>query len=220
MNLSSKKRTKNGLDESVEDTNNSELATIIKDVKMQIRKHYAGFKEQIERIGNALQANKLIKDKDICTEIKNTLREEIKDKIISPDTIERCCHSKWKRKTKPKAKDPQLRFSEGKNPQEQETVANLNTNITSGGQILLQEQDMNDHSKMEEQEAEADLKGSQQQHEEIGNLSELNQLKMKEEQEAEVLTESKILIIGEIQLALLITVDYKQKKVVSVKLDL
>jgi hypothetical protein len=43
---------------------------------------------------------------------------------------------------------------------------------------------------------------------------------MKEEQEAEVLTENKILIIGEFQLALLVTVNYKQKKVESVKLDL
>jgi hypothetical protein len=47
---------------------------------MHIRKHYAGLKEQIERIGNALRAKKLIKEEDICIEIKNTLREEIKDR--------------------------------------------------------------------------------------------------------------------------------------------
>lgn len=143
-----------------------------------------------------------------------------------------------------------MRFSGGKNLQEQEAVTNVNANVTSGGQILLQGQNPDDHSETEEQSQEkfsTNLsKGPQeqediayipreqqsielhrlkienkQQKEEIENLqSELKELKMKEEQEAEVLTENKILIIGEFQLALLVTVNYKQKKVESVKLDL
>jgi hypothetical protein len=148
----------NGLDESVKDTNDSELDIIIKDVKMHIRKHYAGFKKQIERIGNALQAKKLIKEEDICTEIKNTLREEIKDTIISPDTIERCCHDKWKRKTKPKLREPQLRFSGDKNSQEQEVVTNVNTNVTSEGQILQQELDPDQESRKIENEKSKESK--------------------------------------------------------------
>jgi hypothetical protein len=43
-------------DESVENTKKSELDAIIKDVKIQIRKLFGGYKEQIERIGNVLKA--------------------------------------------------------------------------------------------------------------------------------------------------------------------
>ena len=253
MTLSNSKRKNDSFNELEKNTKQTEIEGIIKDVKIQIRKHYAGIKEQIERIGCVLKANKLIEENDICTEIKNALREEINDKIISSDTIERCCPDAWKRKTKPKTKDPQLRFLEGKNSLEQETVTNVNTNVTSGGQILFQEQDLDDHSKMEEQNPEevaTDLSKQQQQQEDVAHipreqvpreqeelhrlkienrqqreeienlLSELNKLKVKEEQEEEVSIENKLLIIGEIQLALLIAVNYRQKKVESVKLDL
>jgi hypothetical protein len=138
----------NNSNESVQNRKKSELDAIIKDVKIRIRKLFGGYKEQIERIGNVLKVKGLIKEEDICTEIKNALREEIKEKIISSDTIERCCPDEWKRKTRPKDSiDPQLRISEDKNPQEQETVTNSNTNITSGGQILQQEFEP-DHSKI------------------------------------------------------------------------
>jgi hypothetical protein len=138
-------------DESVENTKKSELDAIIKDVKIQIRRLFGGYKEQIERIGNVLKVKGLIKEEDICIEIKNALREEIKEKIISSDTIERCCPDEWKRKTKPKGStEPQLRIYEDKNPQEQETVTNANSNITSGGQILQQEFEP-DHSKIVEE---------------------------------------------------------------------
>jgi hypothetical protein len=135
---------------SVQNVKISDLDAIIKDVKIQIRRLFGGYKEQIERIGNIIKAKGLIKEEDICTEIKNALREEIKEKIISSDTIERCCPDEWKRKTKPKDSiDPQLRIYEDKNPLEQETVTNTNTNanITSGDQILQQEFEP-DHSKI------------------------------------------------------------------------
>jgi hypothetical protein len=140
----------NNSNESVQIIKKSELDAIIKDVKIRIRKLFGGYKEQIERIGIVLKTKRLIKEEDICTEIKNALREEIKEKIISSDTIERCCPDEWKRKTRPKDSiDPQLRISEDKNPQEQETVtnSNTNTNITSEGQILQQEFEP-DHSKI------------------------------------------------------------------------
>jgi hypothetical protein len=146
--------------ESVENTKKSELDAIIKEVKIQIRRLFGGYKEQIERIGNVLKVEGLIKEEDICTEIKNALREEIKEKIISSDTIERCCPDEWKRKTKPKDSiDPQLRISEDKNPQEQETVTNTNTNITSEGQILQQEFEP-DHSKIVEEKVKEKEKES------------------------------------------------------------
>jgi acid stress-induced BolA-like protein IbaG/YrbA len=100
LTLSNKKCANNNSNESVKDTKKSELDVVIKDVKAQLRKHYAGYKEQIERIGNVLKDKKFIKEQDICTEIKEALRDEINEKIISSDTIERCCPDEWKRKTK------------------------------------------------------------------------------------------------------------------------
>ncbi len=138
--------------ESVQNIKKSELDAIIKDVKIQIRRLFGGYKEQIERIGNVLKTKRIIKEEDICIEIKNALREEIKEKLISSDTIERCCPDEWKRKTKPKDSiDPQLRISEDKNPQEQETVTNTNTSITSGCQVLQQEFDPDELKKVEEE---------------------------------------------------------------------
>lgn len=152
MTSSNKKSTSLDSDESVKNTNKSELDEIIKDVKTQIRRHYEGNKVQIHRIGYLLKEKKLIKEEDICTEIKNALREEIKEKIISSDTIERCCPEEWKRKTKPKeTKDPQPRIYEDKNPQEQRLVKNVNANIASGGQLLQQE---GKPKKVEEQNIE------------------------------------------------------------------
>lgn len=105
MTSSNKKGTEDNnsnSNESVQKIKKSELDAIIKDVKIQIRRLFGGYKEQIERIGNVLKTKRIIKEEDICIEIKNALREEIKEKIISSDTIERCCPDEWKRKTKPK----------------------------------------------------------------------------------------------------------------------
>jgi hypothetical protein len=103
LTSSNKKSVNNNSDsnESVQNIKKSELDATIKDVKIQIRKLFGGYKEQIERIGIVLKTKRLIKEEDICTEIKNALREEIKEKIISSDTIERCCPDEWKRKTRP-----------------------------------------------------------------------------------------------------------------------
>ncbi len=50
-----------------------------------------------------------------------------------------------------------MRISEDKNPQEQETVTNTNTNITSGGQILQQGFEP-DHSKIVEEKVKEEEK--------------------------------------------------------------
>lgn len=132
----------NHSNESVENIKKSELDAIIKDVKNQIRKLFGGYKKQIQRIGNLLKEIKLVKEEDICTEIKNALSEEIKEKLVSSDTIERSCPDEWKRKTKPKDNgEPQLRIFEDKNQPEQDQATGTSTNssITPEGQVLQQE---------------------------------------------------------------------------------
>jgi hypothetical protein len=49
----------------------------------------------------------------VCEEIKNALQDEISEKIISSRNIEMYCHSKWKRKTKPK--NEERSFSQDEN---------------------------------------------------------------------------------------------------------
>jgi len=118
---------------------NPELDTLIKDVKAQIRKFHGGIKEQIERTGDFLKEKKLVKDRDICVEIKSNLKEEIEDQIISERTIDRCCPEEWKRKTKPK-KERHLSFFEDKNELEQGTVTNTAVEMSSqsrGTTLLL-----------------------------------------------------------------------------------
>jgi len=115
-------------------TRNPELEALIKDVKVQIRKSYRVIKEQIERTGNFLKEKKLVKERDICVEIKSHLKEEIQEHIISERTIDRCCPEEWKRKTKPK-KERHLSFFEDKKQLEEATVTNT---AASGGTALLQ----------------------------------------------------------------------------------
>jgi len=59
-------------------TKNRELDVLIKDVKIKIKKFYGGIKEQIERTGYFLKEKKLVKERDICIELKSYLKEEIK----------------------------------------------------------------------------------------------------------------------------------------------
>ncbi len=130
---------------SVESTGiikSSELDQMIKDVKIQIRKIFQGYKELIQRLGSFLLEKELVKKEDICSEIKNALRDEIKEKLVSSDTIERSCPDEWKRKTRPIVnEDPQMRIFEGKNELEQvqETVTSTNISVTPEGQILQHE---------------------------------------------------------------------------------
>jgi len=131
----------------------SELDQIIRDVKVQIRKLSQDYKEQIQRIGNFLKEKNLLKEEDICAEIKIALRDEIEERLVSSDTIERSCPDEWKRKTKPKDnREPQLRFFEGKNllEQEQETVTSTNLRVTPEGEVLQQEYKAYDSNVSEE----------------------------------------------------------------------
>jgi hypothetical protein len=154
LSSSNKKDTKNYSAVSTGNVKSFELDKIIVDVKIQIRKLSKGYNEQIQRIGNFLKVKKLVKEEDICAEIKNALRDEIKERLVSSDTIERCCPNEWKRKTKPKDnREPQLRIFEGKNLQEQEeeTVTSTNLSVTPEGQVLQQEYKASDSKVSEEQ---------------------------------------------------------------------
>jgi hypothetical protein len=60
--------------------------------------------EQIKKLGNALK--KVVKrEESICEEIKNALKEEIAEGVISTRTIELHCPPEWKHKTKPKQRE-------------------------------------------------------------------------------------------------------------------
>jgi hypothetical protein len=81
--------------------NNSELGIIIKEVKQELKAMFLKRKAIIVKLGDVFE--KFIpKPESICEEIKNVLRDEIAEKVISSRNIEMYCPSKWKRKTKPK----------------------------------------------------------------------------------------------------------------------
>jgi hypothetical protein len=88
-----------------DEKNGSVLDTTIKEVKQEFRSHHQRLlvkrKELITRLGKAFEAV-ASNPKSICKKIKNSLREEITDKIISARDIERYCPNKWKKNTKPK----------------------------------------------------------------------------------------------------------------------
>jgi hypothetical protein len=205
-------------------TRNPELEKLIKDVKVRIRKYYGGVKEQIERTGNFLKEKKLVREKDICVEIKCYLKEEIEEKIISSDTIERFCPDDWKRKTKPKVSgDPQLRIYEDKNPQEQETVTEANTNVTPEGQVLQYEFGPPDDSIIGEQRSEVrTLDLSEQQGADINREQESEKSeKLNEEgQEGDIWTDSAVLRFAGFELVVMITVNSNQKKIERLELDI
>jgi hypothetical protein len=90
-------------------TTNSDLDTIIEQVKQEFRNLLIKRRELITRLGNAFESA-VSNPESVCEEIKNSLQEEITDKIISARDIERYCPDKWKKKTKPK--NDKLSFSE------------------------------------------------------------------------------------------------------------
>jgi hypothetical protein len=106
----------------IDEKNRSALYTTIKEVKEEFGKLLVKRNELIKRLGNAFES--VVSNPGIiCRKIKNSLQEEIKDKIISARDIERHCPDKWKKKTK-QQKNDKLSLSEQVigNPQQQ-TVA-------------------------------------------------------------------------------------------------
>jgi hypothetical protein len=54
------------------------------------------------RLGNAIKKAGIVKESDICHEVKNILAEEIAAQNITVRTIDRYCLDEWKHITKPK----------------------------------------------------------------------------------------------------------------------
>src|SRR5437660_1446960 len=66
-----------------DEKNRSVLDTAIKEVKKEFRKLLIKRKELITRLGNAFERVYASNPESVCEEIKNCLREEIADRIIS-----------------------------------------------------------------------------------------------------------------------------------------
>jgi hypothetical protein len=98
----------------------SDLNTIINEVRQEFRKQLVKRKELITRLGNAFESVGS-NPESICKRIKNSLHQEIADKIITARDIERYCLDKWKKKTKPK--NDNLSFTKQEKPQQQIAVS-------------------------------------------------------------------------------------------------
>jgi hypothetical protein len=82
-------------------SNYSNLDEIIQQVKQEFKRFLVKRRELILKLGNAYE-RVVANPESVCEEIKNLLRDEISEKVISARNIEMYCPSKWKRKTKPK----------------------------------------------------------------------------------------------------------------------
>jgi hypothetical protein len=91
-------------------SSDSDLDEIIQQVKQEFKSFLVKRRELILKLGNAFE--RVVEDPEsICEEIKNVLRDEISEKVISSRNIEMYCPSKWKRKTKPKNENPSFSTS-------------------------------------------------------------------------------------------------------------
>ncbi len=115
--------------------NRTEVDAVIKEVKRELRSVFVKTDGQIKRLGIALK--KVVKrEESICEEIKNALKEEIVEGVISTRTIELHCPIEWKHKTKPKQpENEKISFSKQlkDNPQQQIVATNQGKSVTYGG---------------------------------------------------------------------------------------
>jgi hypothetical protein len=80
-----------------------QLDAVIQEVKLEFRQwKLVKRRDLITKLGNVYE-NVVSDPKDVCEEIKNALRDEIAEGLISARDIERYCPGKWKKSTKPKA---------------------------------------------------------------------------------------------------------------------
>jgi hypothetical protein len=82
------------------DRNRSEVDAVIEEVKHELRSLFGKSKVQIRKVGDAFKRSGF-KEESICELIKNALKEEITEGLISSRSIELHCPPEWKRKTKP-----------------------------------------------------------------------------------------------------------------------
>jgi hypothetical protein len=95
---------------SVISNDNSDLDAVIREVKEELKTIFFRRKDLITKLGEAFK-HTVSDEESICEEIKNALRDEIRDGHISERDIERYCPDEWKQKTKPKKpKNDKLSF--------------------------------------------------------------------------------------------------------------
>jgi hypothetical protein len=113
----------------IDNQNRTEVDAVIEEVKRELRSLFVKTDEQIKRLGNALK--KVVKrEEGICEEIKNALKEEIAEGVISTRTIELHCPPEWKHKTKPK--NEKISFSKVEEKTQQQQVA-----VTQDGKSVI-----------------------------------------------------------------------------------
>ncbi|MGB8936713.1 MAG: hypothetical protein WCC17_16595 [Candidatus Nitrosopolaris sp.] len=88
-----------------------DLDTEIQEIKEEFRTHFTKCKELVKRLGDAIKRAGIVKESDICHEVKNVLAEEIAAQDITVRTVDRYCLDEWKKITKPKKKKDNLSFS-------------------------------------------------------------------------------------------------------------
>jgi hypothetical protein len=111
-----------------EDKNRSEVDAVIEEVKHELRSLFGKSKEQIRKIGNAFKRSGF-KEESICELIKNALKEEITEGLISSRSIELYCPPEWKRKTKPKNEKTSFSKQVEEKPQQQIAVTHAGKSV-------------------------------------------------------------------------------------------
>lgn len=123
----------------VQDYGNAELDEVIRLVKEEFRNIFAKRKDLIIKLGEAFE-HRVSNIDDVCEEIKNVLREEIAEGVISYRDIERYCRDEWKKNTKPKKeKNDKLSFSR----QEQQDTPELL--VCTDGNLITEPAGISDH---------------------------------------------------------------------------
>jgi hypothetical protein len=121
----------NGSDNEITKLDRTEVDAVIEEVKRELRNIFVKTDEQIKKLGNSLK--KVVKrDEGICEEIKNALKEEIAEGVISTRTIELHCPPEWKHKTKPKqGENEKISFSKQlkESPQQQIVATNQGKSV-------------------------------------------------------------------------------------------
>ena len=116
-----------------------QLDAIIQEVKLEFREwKLVKRRDLITKLGNAYE-NVVSDLKDVCEEIKNVLRDEIAEGLISARDIERYCPRKWKNSTKPtacaKTENDNLSFSKQVEGMAQQQIAGAQ----DGNSVIINE---------------------------------------------------------------------------------
>ena len=129
MHTNKEAKKYNGSDNEI-----TEVDAVIEEVRRELRSLFVKTDEQIKKVGNVLK--KIVKrEESICEEIKNALKLETAEGVISTRTIELYCPPEWKRKTKPKQRENEkISFSEQlkEKPPQQMVAINQGKSVTYG----------------------------------------------------------------------------------------